>query len=83
MPRHWGMHGFNRHPSLRKVNISINLQELQSIAEGDSVNLGEIGYDKLLGKGRIDRPINITVSKASALAVSKVEAAGGSVNIEE
>jgi len=83
MPRHWGMHGFNRHPSLRKVNISINLQELQSIAEGDSINLGEIGYDKLLGKGRIDRPINITVSKASALAVSKVEAAGGSVNIEE
>ena len=70
-------------PSLRKVNISINLQELQSIAEGDSINLGEIGYDKLLGKGRIDRPINITVSKASALAVSKVEAAGGSVNIEE
>ena len=83
MPRHWGMHGFNRHHSLRKVNISINLQELQSIAEGDSINLGEIGYDKLLGKGRIDRPINITVSKASALAVSKVEAAGGSVNIEE
>ena len=83
MPRHWGMHGFNRHPSLRKVNISINLQELQSIAEGDSINLGEIGYDKLLGKGRIDRAINITVSKASALAVSKVEAAGGSVNIEE
>ena len=83
MPRHWGMHGFNRHPSLRKVNISINLQELQSIAEGDSINLGKIGYDKLLGKGRIDRPINITVSKASALAVSKVEAAGGSVNIEE
>tara|TARA_X000001036_G_scaffold222270_1_gene207987 strand:- start:2823 stop:3221 length:399 start_codon:yes stop_codon:yes gene_type:complete len=83
MPRHWGMHGFNRHPSLRKVNISINLQELQSIAEGDSINLGEIGYDKLLGKGRIDRAINITVSKASALAVSKVEAAGGSVNIED
>ena len=83
MPRHWGMHGFNRHPSLRKVNISINLQELQSIAEGDSINLGEIGYDKLLGKGRIDRAINITVSKASALAVSKIEAAGGSVNIED
>ena len=83
MPRHWGMHGFNRHPSLRKVNISINLQELQSIAEGDSINLGEIGYDKLLGKGRIDRAINITVSKASALAVSKVEAAGGSVNLED
>jgi ribosomal protein L15 len=42
-----------------------------------------MGYDKLLGKGRIERPINITVSKASATAISKVEAAGGSVIINE
>ena len=83
MPGHWGMHGFNRHPSLRKVNISINLQEVQDITEGDSVNLGELGYDKLLGKGKINRPINITVAKASERAVSKVEAAGGSVSIED
>jgi large subunit ribosomal protein L15 len=65
------------------VNISINLQEVQDITEGDSVNLGELGYDKLLGKGKINRPINITVAKASERAVSKVEAAGGSVSIED
>ena len=79
MPRHWGMYGFNRHPSLRNVNVSINLQEVQSIAEGDSINLGKMGYDKLLGKGRIDRAIHITVAEASARAIEKVEAAGGSV----
>ena len=83
MPRHWGMHGFNRHPSLRKVNISINLQELQDMVEGDDVNLGELGYDKLLGKGKMNRGMNIIVAKASARAVSKVEAAGGSVTIED
>jgi large subunit ribosomal protein L15 len=83
MPRHWGMHGFNRHPSLRKVNISINLQELQDMVEGDNVNLGELGYDKLLGKGKMNRGMNITVAKASARAVSKVEAAGGTVTIED
>tara|TARA_B110000914_G_C15155850_1_gene306046 strand:+ start:80 stop:472 length:393 start_codon:yes stop_codon:yes gene_type:complete len=83
MPGHWGMYGFNRHPSLIKVNISINLEEVQNIAEGDSINLGEFGYDKLLGRGRMERPIEITVSKASALAISKVEAAGGSVSIED
>ena len=77
------MYGFNRHPSLIKVNISINLEEVQNIAEGDSINLGEFGYDKLLGRGRMERPIEITVSKASALAISKVEAAGGSVSIED
>ena len=80
MPGHWGMYGFNRHPSLRNVNVSINLQEVQSIAEGDSINLGKMGYDKLLGKGRIDRAIHITVAEASARAIEKVEAAGGSVN---
>ena len=83
MPNHWGMHGFNRHPSLRKVNISINLQELQDMIEGDDVNLGELGYDKLLGKGKMNRAMNIIVAKASSHAVSKVEAAGGTVTIED
>ena len=83
MPRHWGMHGFNRHPSLRKVNVSINLQELQDMVEGDNVNLGELGYDKLLGKGKMNRAMNIVVAKASARAISKVESAGGTVTIED
>jgi len=83
MPRHWGMHGFNRHPSLRKVNISINLQELQDMTEGDDINLGELGFDKLLGKGKMNRAMNIIVAKASSHAVSKVEAAGGTVTIED
>ncbi len=81
MPGHWGMHGFNRHPSLRNVNISINTQEVQALADGDSINLSEMGYDKLLGKGRIDRAIHITVAEASARAIEKVEAAGGSVTV--
>ena len=77
------MYGFNRHPSLRNVNVSINLQEVQGLAEGDSIDLGERGYDKLLGKGRIDRAIHITVAEASARAIEKVEAAGGSVTAGE
>ena len=81
MPGHWGMYGFNRHPSLRTVNVSINMQEVQALADGDSINLREMGYDKLLGKGRLDRAIHITVAEASARAIEKVEAAGGSVTI--
>ena len=83
MPGHWGMHGFNRHPKLRNVNVSINLLEVSQMAEGDSIDLTEMGYDKLLGSGRIDRALNITVGSTSARAIEKVEAAGGSVNLSD
>jgi large subunit ribosomal protein L15 len=83
MPGHWGMHGFNRHPKLRNVNVSINLMQVSQMAEGDSIDLTEMGYDKLLGSGRIDRALNISVASASARAIEKVEAAGGSVNLND
>ena len=83
MPGHWGMHGFNRHPGLRVVNASINLGRVSEIADGDSINLTEMGYDKLLGRGSIERALKITVSEASAKAIQKVEAAGGSVDAGE
>ena len=83
MPGHWGMHGFNRHPGLRVVNASINLGKVSEIAEGDSINLTEMGFDKLLGRGKIGRPLRITVSEASAKAIAKVEAAGGSVEMDD
>ena len=82
LPGHWGMHGFNRHPSLRKVNVSINVSELSQISDGDEINLTEMGYDKLLGKGPISRSFKITVGEASPRAIAKVEAAGGSVSTE-
>ena len=59
MPGHWGMHGFNRHPGLRVVNSSINLGQVAEIAEGDSIDLSEMGFDKLLGRGSIDRALTI------------------------
>ena len=83
MPGHWGIHGFNRHPKLRNVNVSINLMQVSQMAEGDSIDLTEMGYDKLLGSGRIDRALNISVASASARAIEKVEAAGGSVNLSD
>jgi large subunit ribosomal protein L15 len=83
MPGHWGMHGFNRHPSLRVVNTSINIGEVSERAEGDSIDLTEMGYDKLLGRGSIDRALEITVREASTRAIEKVEAAGGSIAIDD
>ena len=84
MPGHWGMHGFNRHPSLRNVHVTCNVSQLEGMADGkDSINLGELGIDKLLGSGRINAAMTVTVANASASAIEKVEAAGGSVNLDD
>lgn len=80
MPNHWGMHGFNRHPKLRTVYVTVNVSQLEDMADGkDSINLTELGIDKILGSGRISTALTVTVSEASAKAVEKIEAAGGSV----
>ena len=84
MPGHWGMHGFNRHPTLRTVHVTCNVSQLEGMVDGkDSINLGELGIDKLLGSGRINAAIRVTVANASASAIKRVEAAGGSVNLAE
>ena len=83
MPGHWGMHGFNRHPTLRTVHVTCNVSQLKDMADGkDSINLAALGIDKLLGSGRISTTLTVTVANASASAIEKVEAAGGSVNLE-
>ena len=80
MPNHWGMHGFNRHPTLRTVYVTVNVSQLEGMAKGsDTINLTEMGIDKLLGSGRINTAITVTVENWSASAQSKVEAAGGSI----
>ena len=84
MPGHWGMHGFNRDPSLRTVHNTVNVSQIEKlVGDSDSVDLGEHGFDKLLGSGRINKAVNITVEFASASAVEKVESAGGSVTLAE
>lgn len=84
MPKHWGMHGFNRDPSLRKVNVTCNVSELENMErDGDSINLTEMGIDKLLGSGQIKTALNVTVEAASPKAIAKVEAAGGSVSLDD
>ncbi|MCH1527059.1 MAG: uL15 family ribosomal protein, partial [Candidatus Poseidoniaceae archaeon] len=79
-PGHWGMHGFNRDPSLRTVYVTCNVSDLEGMADGkDSINLTEMGIDKLLGSGRINTALTVTVEEWSAKASQKLSAAGGSI----
>jgi large subunit ribosomal protein L15 len=84
MPKHWGMHGFNRDPSLRNVSVTINVGQLEELANGATeLDLSALGIDKLLGTGKVSSALTVTVDSASAKAVEKIEAAGGSVEMDD
>ncbi|MFW9819017.1 MAG: uL15m family ribosomal protein [Candidatus Thorarchaeota archaeon] len=46
-----------------------------------SINLNELNIQKILGRGEINKAINITVDKASKKAIEKVQAAGGKITL--
>ena len=46
-----------------------------------NVNLNEINVQKVLGRGEINKVINITVNKASQKAIEKIEGAGGKITL--
>ena len=54
------------------------------MADGkDSIDLTEMGIDKLLGSGRISTALTVTVEEWSARAAEKIAAAGGSIEGDE
>ncbi len=66
------------------MHVTANVSQLTDLAEGaDNIDLEKFGIDKLLGSGQLNTAINVTVAHASAKAVEKVEAAGGSVTLED
>ncbi|HEC88693.1 MAG TPA: 50S ribosomal protein L15 [Thermoplasmata archaeon] len=72
----WGRHGFKRH-GVSKAKKTINVGELNKF-EGE-VNLKEMGYEKLLGAGYVNKPLSVIVKEATQRAVEKIESAGGKV----
>ena len=89
---YFGRHGFKRPQSVVADNNTINIAELAeqldrfvdlgfATKDGDvyNVNLTEAGIDKLLGNGKIEAKVNVTVDQASACALEKIQAAGGSI----
>ncbi|AOL15793.1 50S ribosomal protein L15 [Sulfolobus sp. A20] len=84
----YGKHGF-RNPTSKKVS-AISLRELEElIGKGTLkieeengkkvIDLSKLGYDKLLGSGRLSIPLTVRVSRASKKAVEKVKQIGGEI----
>ena len=90
-PDHFSKDKF-RPPNQTQINI-INLKQLEEIAykiqqarkgkrEKITIDLKEMGYDKLLGSGKITAPISVKVSSCSEDARKKIEESGGEVVTE-
>ncbi len=83
-PDYFGKNGFTSPKSLKTKNNPINLQKLCELTptakDGKNViNLTGLGYTKLLGTGKIDKPITVTVLSASKTAQEKIQQAGGEI----
>jgi len=76
----------------RTINVgdlSLGLAELveqgkaKQSGQKFEVNLGEIGYTKLLGTGNISKPLRVIVAECSERASAKITEAGGEVVLPE
>lgn len=87
--KYFGKFGFGMHAKNKPVIINIgDIEErinqlildkhVKSGAEV-SLNLTELGFEKLLGAGSLSHAVTITIKTASEQAVKKVEAAGGKI----
>ena len=85
-PEHFGHEQFH---ALRKSDVTrwVNLKDLnqlmrysKSSEDGKVIlDLNELGYEKLLGAGRVDAVVSVKVKKASKSAKEKIAEAGGEV----
>ena len=77
-PDHYGKTGFKK-KNVKKVR-TINLKNLDTLAQKlgkEKINLTELGYDKVLGTGKISKKLEIEAELFSAKARKKIEEAGG------
>ena len=87
-PDYFGKQGFQ---SLQNDATIVNVGTLlglfekhhlpEKITEKDNgvLDLNKLGYDKLLGQGKISRPIIVKVKGYSQSALKKIEEAGGQI----
>jgi large subunit ribosomal protein L15 len=97
MPDHFGRHGFKRPQKVVGAKLTINVNEVEQhldsfIEKGAGkknkngvfeVNLKQVGFDKLLGKGKVTKKMKIIVPQASNIAISKIEELEGEVVVDE
>lgn len=95
-PLHFGKHGFNRPPQLQKEVETINVGELDENAEklveeglaekeGDLIiiDVSDLNIGKVLGGGKVTRPLRVKAEEFSKSAEQKIEGSGGAAETGE
>lgn len=95
-PDYFGRHGFKRPQSVVRTKVTLNLSDLEeglerflasgiAVRSGEkiSIDLGKLGVEKLLGSGKIARPVRVIVAEASERAKEKLKAVGGELATPE
>ncbi|MBY8981792.1 MAG: uL15 family ribosomal protein [Candidatus Lokiarchaeota archaeon] len=90
-----GKTGFKRPQDIVRISqvYTINIKDLdlkleefvkqeKATKSGNAyvINLADLNIQKILGRGEINKKVNVTVKKASKNAVEKIKKAGGKVN---
>lgn len=90
----YGKHGFEQPKAIVAARLAVNVGELDAmleelvakglvqVIEGKYViDLPKLGFNKLLGRGKVTKPMVIRAVRVSRKAEEKVRAAGGSVEV--
>jgi len=94
---HWfGKHGFTQPPTIVAEINAINVSELdeiardmlrQGIAQKEDnkivIDVSVLGFNKVLGRGKITLPLKVITPAITERAREKIEAAGGEVVISK
>jgi large subunit ribosomal protein L15 len=85
-PDYFGKHGFTSIQSTKRKENTLNIKQLNEIAAEKAAGKGtphldltSLGYTKLLGTGKIAKPLTVTVAACSKTAEEKIKKAGGKV----
>jgi len=92
-PKYFGGHGFtskSRMPTMVPINIKTLEDRAEALVEKGyaklaggayTINLADLGYNKLLSTGKATKKFMITTDYATAKAVEKIKNAGGDVKV--
>jgi large subunit ribosomal protein L15 len=85
-PDYFGKHGFTSPQSLKRKENTINLEKLDQLTSKHPIEKGtlyidltSLGITKLLGTGKITKPLTVNVPSCSKIAAQKITGAGGKI----